>query len=277
MSWNEAWGTYAKSGAPYDVAMVGGNGTVLGFPTSRAISDANHGRGIQFTALNDEGTSVKIDLSLIGISTSGGRWVGNNSTGYSSPGGGITNPGYDYGWFVEIWYSTDGGHTYVDLLRNVKVATHNTPMALAYNDRTDIQSWKLANIEYTKVLTLPPNFTHLKFEVRGDDPAERHQNIYSREIVLPKLTTRWIERATSRELAPSVTDTSYKSPKSFDNYELIDTITQDKVRTYYYGLGNIKPWAIRKNGVFKSHNKHNGFMRIRKSGSYVDKLSLIHI
>lgn len=222
MSWNEAWGTYANSGATYDVAMVGGNGSVLGFPTERAIKESNHGRGVQFTSLNNEGTSVKIDLSLIGISIKNGQWVGNRPTGYASPNGDITATGYDYGWFVSVWYSTDGGNSYQDLLSNVKVATHYTPMALAYNDRTDIQSWKDANIEWSSTVSLPSNFTHLKFEVRGDDPAQRHQNVYSRVIVIPP-------------------------PQE------------------------IKPWAIRKSGVFKTLNRDSGFFKIRHQGSWVDK------
>lgn len=34
---------------------------------------------------------------------------------------------------------------------------------------------------------------------------------------------------------------------------------------------NYKPMSIRKSGSYKSLNKNNGFIRIRKSGSYVDK------
>lgn len=34
---------------------------------------------------------------------------------------------------------------------------------------------------------------------------------------------------------------------------------------------DIKPWAIRKSGVFKTHNRPSGWFKIRKSGSWADK------
>lgn len=38
---------------------------------------------------------------------------------------------------------------------------------------------------------------------------------------------------------------------------------------------NIKPWAIRKSGVFKTHNRPSGYMKIRKSGTFVDKSEIL--
>ena len=39
----------------------------------------------------------------------------------------------------------------------------------------------------------------------------------------------------------------------------------------YVAPPDIKPWAIRKSGRFKTHSRPSGWFRIRKSGSWVDK------
>lgn len=37
----------------------------------------------------------------------------------------------------------------------------------------------------------------------------------------------------------------------------------------------LKPWAIRKSGVFKTHNRPSGYTKIRKSGTFVDKSEIL--
>lgn len=39
----------------------------------------------------------------------------------------------------------------------------------------------------------------------------------------------------------------------------------------YIPPADIKPWAVRKSGTFKTHNRPSGWFKIRKSGSWVDK------
>lgn len=280
MAWIEAWGTYARSGAQYDVAMVGSPTSALGIDLSKARS-AGYGHGIQFTPTNADKTSIKIDLSLIGISTLNARWVGRNDTGYASPDGYIYAPGWTYLWFGELWYSTDGGKTYKDIKRGFQLAAHSTPMALAYNDDPRISNWKNANIKWSGTVNLPSDFTHLKFEVRGEDPAQRHQNIYTREQVIsggdpepepepePDHTTKWVNNG--KDLAPPVLDFEFHGPKDFEpNYKYGGYTDTGLTRTHNY-IKYIKPWAIRKSGRFKTLDRPSGFFRIRKSGSWVDK------
>ena len=39
----------------------------------------------------------------------------------------------------------------------------------------------------------------------------------------------------------------------------------------YFAPPTFRPWATRKSGRFLSHDKHRGWFRVRKSGSWVDK------
>lgn len=189
MAWQEAWGTYANSGAPLDVGMVGSPDTkVLGFDLTKA-KQAGYGKGVQFTSLVNDGTKVRVDVNLIGISLANGRWSGNNSTGYASPGGGTTNRGWNYKWFLDIHYSSDNGRTYKPIKTDIEVASHDTPMALAYNEKSGISHWTNAHIKVSYNINVPSNMTHVKLEVKGEEPAQRHQNIYSREIVIPPIVT----------------------------------------------------------------------------------------
>lgn len=189
MAWQEAWGTYANSGAPLDVGFVGGPSTsVLGFDLTKA-KQAGYGWGINFNPLVNDGTKVRVDINLIGIPLKNGRWSGNTGAGYASPNGGITASGWTYKWFVDFYYSTDNGRTYKPIQTDIEVASHDTPMALAYNEQTGISHWTNAHIKTAYNLTVPSNMTHIKVEVRGEDPAQRHQNIYGREIIIPPIIT----------------------------------------------------------------------------------------
>lgn len=248
MRWNVAWGTYANSGAPFDVGMVGGDDEVLGFPTNKAVQESGHGRGIRFTSLNNEGTKVKIELSLIGISLKNGEWVASNSAGYASPNG-IIGTGWSYKWLVDISYSIDGGKTYKNLEDNILVATHLTPMALAFNNQSNIQSWKEANIEWVGYINLPPNFTHLRFEVKGEEPAQRHQNIYTREIVIPPTFKAWCIRKQDKFLTLDRGSGFFKIRNSGNwvdkSINLVSTIRQEN-------KGNHR---IRKQGEWLGQNR----------------------
>lgn len=270
MAWVEAWGSYSKNGAQYDVMMVGsGAKSSRGLDLTKA-KQAGHGRGIQFTPLNNQGTSVKIDLSLIGMSSLNGVWSKNNATGYASPGGGYKTSGYTYKWFVDMYVSTNNGASYSALRTKIQVASHSTPMALAYNTNTSVKPWRDANIEWSTTVTLPSNYTHLKFEVRGEDPAQRHQNIYTRQIIAPpkrqaKVTV--VHRSTSGEkLGESVINgyegDSYTTQKgTFSGYNFAyvsgsangTMIISDYTVTYYYEKipekGTITIEYIGNNGV----------------------------
>lgn len=276
MTWRDAWGTFARNGAQYDVAMVGGPGSkVLGLPLATAHA-SNLGRGIRFTSLNNEGTIVRVELSLVGVSIDSNRWNGLPRSGYTSPNGDITGTGWTYQWFADIHYSTDGGLTYKETPAvGTNVASHATPMALAYHTQSGVKPWTEAVIERSfRVEGLPSNFTHLKVEVRGDVPGARHVNIYTREqVVPPELTTLWIKGSS---VLHTKKGTSFFPATDYTptNATLSNTTTVGTTRTYHYADSIFKPWATRKAGVFKSHQLNNGWFRKRVGGSWVDVSSM---
>lgn len=171
--WQEAWGTFAKSGQPYDVAMGGSpNGSIHGLDLSIA-HNAGKGRGVFFKSLNNEGTSVEIKLDLIGYSYEvGGSSIKN---GYYVPFGGT------YDWYLDYYVSTDGGNSYTPVETGVLLAKHGDSQNLAYG-----ANWQASTINWSKTINLPSNFTHLKTEVHGDIPGERHQNVYTKEQIVRK-------------------------------------------------------------------------------------------
>lgn len=225
MTWYNAIGTYSRTGPFRDVALVGGHDNVNGFDTSVAIQNGG-GKGIQFTPLNDEATNLKVELSLVAVGFDNGNYT-SDVDGYVGSDGTVYSGGHDYSWLVQYEYSTDGGNNYKVINEWTKIATHSTPQALAYKSEAGLKDWKNTIVNYNVTLTnLPSDFTHVRVEVRGDEPAERYKNVYTRQqIVKPK--------------------------------------------------PNIKPWAIRKSGVFETHNRPSGYMKIRKSGTFVDKSEIL--
>ena len=257
MAWLEAWGTYAKSG-PYNNVTMGGspNGSMYGLNLTSA-KNAGFGNGVQFTSLNDTGTSVKIELSLVGY--------GSNTSGQAILNQKYVQGNWTYDWYVDVYYSTDNQASWATVEKNILVAKHASTQGLAY--RTN---WHLSTIKWSKTFTLPNNFTHLKFEVRGDTPAQRHQNIFSRQIVLPDMTTRWIGDD-GTELATQEVSKSFKEYRSFEGWELSRESIDGTIKTYIYTRATFKPWAIRKSGVWKSLDNPTGHFSIRSKGQWIDK------
>lgn len=254
MAYVEAWGTFANSGAPLDVGMVGSpNTTVLGFDLTKA-KQAGYGHGVQFTSLVNDGTKIRVDVNLIGISLENGRWSKDNGTGYASPGGGIGNAGWTYKWFLDLYYSTDNGRTYKPIKTNIEVASHDTPMALAYNERTGISHWTNAHIKVAYNITVPSNMTHVKLEVRGEDPAQRHQNIYGREIVIPPIVTLkpWAIRKSGSFKTLNRASGKFHVRKSGRWDERSSVVETD------VGKPNVGTSRLRRNGAFVCQNKIGG-------------------
>lgn len=278
MTWYNAIGTYSRTGPFRDVALVGGPGNVNGFDTSIAHQNGG-GKGIQFTPLNDEATNLKVELSLVAVGFDNGNYT-PDIDGYVGPDGTVFSIGHDYEWLVQYEYSTDGGNNYTVISEWTKIATHSTPQALAYKEVPGLKPWTNTIVNYNVTLTnLPSNFTHVRVEVRGAEPAERYQNVYTRQqIVIPKpkpdLTTRWKKRS-GEDLAPPVIAKEFQGPKTFDGYKYDGPEDSGNTRTHWYSSSKLKPWAIRKSGVFKSHNRPSGYMKIRKSGTFVDKSEIL--
>lgn len=170
--WQEAWGTFQRNGAPLDVAMGGSpNGSVQGIDLSEAHRNG-YGQGIGFTSKNNEGTIVDIQLNLLGYSYEAG--VGGRLQGWYVQYGGT------YDWYFDVYASTDGGNNYSVVQKDILLAKHADTQKLAYEP-----NWHLSTIKWNKTFTnLPANFTHLKVEVRGSNPGDRHQNVYTREQII---------------------------------------------------------------------------------------------
>lgn len=66
-------------------------------------------------------------------------------------------------------------------------------------------------------------------------------------------------------------NTKLKISYTYPNGEYINSTMYLGGVVYNPTPPNYKPMAIRKSGTYKSLNKNNGFIRIRKSGIYVDK------
>lgn len=257
MAWLEAWGTYAKSG-PYNNVTMGGspNSTLYGLNLTSA-KNAGFGNGVQFTSLNDAGTSVNIELSLVGY--------GSNTSGQAILNQKYAQGNWTYDWYVDVYYSTDNQVSWATAEKNILVAKHASTQGLAY-----WTNWHLSTIKWNKTFNLPNNFTHLKFEVRGDEPAQRHQNIFSRQIVLPDMTTRWVGDD-GTELAPQEVAKSFKESRSFDGWKLSRESIDGMTKIYIYTKATFKPWAIRKSGIWKSLDNPTGRFSIRSKGRWFDK------
>lgn len=172
--WQEAWGTFQRNGAPFDVAMGGSpRGTVQGIDLSEAHRNG-FGQGIGFTSRNNEGTIVDIQLNLLGYTYQNG--------GRGSLGGYYVQYGGTYDWYFDVYASIDGGNNYGVIQKDILIAKHADTQNLAYGP-----NWHLSTIKWSKTFNnLPSNFTHLKVEVRGGNPGDRHQNVYTREQIVRK-------------------------------------------------------------------------------------------
>lgn len=139
-------------------------------------------------------------------------------------------------------------------------------------------------LEINKSSTSEKTFTVNKKLIRFDDigileSANNFIEIWLESIVWippkePDKTTMWKKRS-GEELAPPVTSKQFQGPKTFDKLKYDGFSDSGNTRTHWYVNANIKPWAIRKSGVFKTHNRPSGYMKIRKSGTFVDKSEIL--
>ena len=90
----------------------------------------------------------------------------------------------------------------------------------------------------------------------------------------PDKTTLWKKRS-GEELVPPVIAKQFQGPKTFDKLKHDGFSDSGNTRTHWYVSATLKPWAIRKSGVFKTHNRPSGYMKIRKSGTFVDKSEIL--
>lgn len=171
----------------------------------------------------------------------------------------------DTGTLVDITYNSGTGYNY---------DSGNKP---GFNIGSKI-------LEIDKSSTSEQTFTVNKKLIRFDDigvieSANNFIEIWLESIVWippkePDKITMWKKRS-GEELAPTVTAKQFQGPKTFDKLKYDGFSDSGNTRTHWYVNANIKPWAIRKSGVFKTHNRPSGYMKIRKSGTFVDKSEIL--
>lgn len=169
MTFIECWGTYAATGPYNNVVMIGSpSATFKGLNLSQAKS-AGYGKGIEFS-YNSNDNTLKTHINLIG-------YASDTKMNYLSNQHYVSG-NFTYDWYCDYYYSVDNGNSYVKI-KSELVASHASTQGLAYVD-----DWVKSHINHATILSLPQNFTHVKIEVRGDEPAQRHQNIYTREVII---------------------------------------------------------------------------------------------
>lgn len=141
-------------------------------------------------------------------------------------------------------------------------------------------------LEINKSETSEQIFTVNKKLIRFDDigliaSSNNFIEIWLESIVWippkePDKTTMWKKRS-GEELATPVTAKQFQGPKTFDKLKYDGFSDYGNTRTHWYVNAALKPWAIRKSGVFKTHNRPSGYMKIRKSGTFVDKSEILEI
>lgn len=232
-NWNECWGTYAATG-PYNNVVMGGSpaGSMYGLDLGPA-KGAGYGNGIRFT-YNSDTNVVKVEINLIGYSC--------DSNFQCIPNQHYVQGNFTYDWYCDFYYSTDGGHNYQSIKTEL-VARHNSDQTLAYSG-----NWGLSNVNYSTNLQLPANFTHVKIEVRGDEPAQRHQNIYTREIVISTFKP-WAIRKSGDFKTLDVASGFFKIRKS-NNWNNKSEMSLSDVNK-----ANAGPARVRKNGTWKGQGK----------------------
>lgn len=233
MTWVECWGTYAATG-PYNNVVMGGSGanSMYGLDLTPA-KGAGYGNGIRFT-YNSETNIVKVEINLIGY--------GSDPNNNYIPNQEYVHGDFTYDWYVDVWYSTDNQANWTKTKTEL-CARHNSNQTLAYKG-----NWGLSNINWSANVNLPSNFTHVKVEVRGDEPAQRHQNIYTREIVIQSFKP-WAIRKNNQFKSLDVSSGFYKIRKSNNWVDKSEMMLSDINRD------NAGTARIRKSGTWKGQNK----------------------
>ena len=233
MAWVECWGTYAATG-PYNNVVMGGSpaGSMYGLDLGPA-KGAGYGNGIEFR-YNSADNSLYIHLNLIGYSADpNNNYIPNQQ---------YVTGNFTYDWYVDIWYSTNNQASWVQTTSEL-CARHNSNQTLAYKG-----NWGLSNVNWSTNVHLPNNFTHVKVEVRGEDPALRHQNIYTREVVISDFKP-WAVRKSGVFKSLDVSSGWFKIRKSNS------WVDKSKMSLDDANKPNAGVHRIRKSGTWKGQSK----------------------
>lgn len=233
MTWVECWGTYAATG-PYNNVVMGGSGanSMYGLDLSTAKS-AGHGNGIEFRYSEDI-NQLYVHVNLVGY--------GADQNNIYIPNQEYVHGDFYYDWYVDIWYSTDNQATWTKTKTEL-CARHLSNQTLAYKGQ-----WQSSTVNWSANVNLPSNFTHVKVEVRGEEPGNRHQNIYTREIVIQSFKP-WAIRKSNQFKSLDVSSGFYKIRKSGNWTDKSEMELSD------IGRENAGTARIRKSGTWKGQNK----------------------
>lgn len=159
-AWKDFYGSYMRSGAPYNVALGGSpNGTGPYDVDLTTAHNNGYGYGIRFT---NSGYKVTAQLNLIGYAIrDNSKWV-STSPSYAQYGG-----TYDYALTIQI--SKDGGDNYTDTVFNQWIFSHGDTWGMAYNG-----SWLTTarKSQWTGNFTVPVGTTHVKFTLTAENPRD---------------------------------------------------------------------------------------------------------
>lgn len=199
MAWYTAWGTYSATGPYNNVAMGGSPDPTLHGLDLNPAKGAGYGKGIEFQQRGEN--QIYVHLNLIGYALdSQGNYRKNES---------YVNFGGTYDWYADYWVSRDGGNNWETVGYNVLVARHNSNQSLAYYG-----NWGLSNVNWSNVITINGSWTHFKIEIRGDQPAQRYQNIFTYTQVTKDSIKPWAIRKSNIFKSLQTINKSFKIRKS---------------------------------------------------------------
>lgn len=167
MAWYTCWGTYSAMGPYNNVAMGGSPDSTLHGLDLNPAKGAGYGKGIEF---RQEGYTIFTHVNLIGYAL--------DAQGNAHLNQHYVNFGGQYNWYVDTWVSRDNQQSWEQVRLGILVASHNSNQTLAYTG-----NWGLSNVNWSEYFLIKGKWTHFKIEVRGEEPAQRYQNIYTYEQV----------------------------------------------------------------------------------------------
>lgn len=285
------WGKFNSTSEYQDIYMVGGMGEggtsdYFHIPAEflNEARSRNYGTGIHFWR---DGNKVNITINLLLINAgSNQRFVTN---GYY-----VGNSSVEYPFYANIQYKKKSTGEWIKLGDNL-ITTNYGGMPLFKKDGWDTQNsgylWKT----FTYDLDLS-DIAEFSIGVHGEDTNVYKWNYYKVEKVFkteppkpkPKLTgtlvVTYVDIATNNKLnndkvvnGLEVGTTVTENYRPFSNY-IVDypnksvTIRQgnNTISFYYTKVKNfIRPWAIRKSGIWKSLQSIGKQMKIRKNGNMI--------
>lgn len=229
--WKGIYGGYNHSPGRHDIVVAGSPAaSMLGIGLAQAHA-AGYGQGVGFdVTIDGDHYNVKISLNLISLSV-------DDNDHWDGQDGIHTRyergQGFQYDYVLNIKYSTDGGKTY-----------NNQVLNKTFDDPNGALSFK-AEIGDANGAGQSPIYWLAYYD---GWQATAAKGKWSGNFTLPKEATNITVSIVGKEAASMM-----------PNYYTLEEI----IETY-------RPFAIRKNGTWKSLDGSTGFLKIRKNGTFKD-------